>query len=46
MVGPLPGERSVRVWIVGDNFGFPNGAGATARVHGFGAALRDAGVAA
>lgn len=33
----------MRVWIVGDNFGFPNGAGATARVHGFGAALRDAG---
>jgi glycosyltransferase involved in cell wall biosynthesis len=33
----------VRVWIVGDNFGFPNGAGATARVHGFAAALRSAG---
>jgi glycosyltransferase involved in cell wall biosynthesis len=33
----------VRVWIVGDNFGFPNGAGATARVHGFARALRAAG---
>lgn len=33
----------MRVWIVGDNFGFPNGAGATARVHGFATALRDAG---
>src|SRR5215831_8712053 len=43
MVGPLLGERSVRVWIVGDNFGFPNGTGATARVHGFARALRDAG---
>jgi len=31
------------VWIVGDNFGFPNGAGATSRVHGFAAALRGAG---
>jgi glycosyltransferase involved in cell wall biosynthesis len=37
------GERRVRVWIVGDNFGFPNGAGATARVHGFAAAFRAAG---
>jgi glycosyltransferase involved in cell wall biosynthesis len=35
----------VRVWIVGDNFGFPNGAGATARVHGFAAALCHAGAA-
>lgn len=43
MVGPLSGDRSVRVWIVGDNFGFPNGAGATARVHGFAAALRSVG---
>lgn len=33
----------MRVWIVGDNFGFPNGAGATARVHGFARALRAAG---
>jgi glycosyltransferase involved in cell wall biosynthesis len=33
----------VRVWIVGDNFGFPNGAGATARVHGFARALAGAG---
>jgi glycosyltransferase involved in cell wall biosynthesis len=33
----------VRVWIVGDNFGFPNGAGSTARVHGFVRALRSAG---
>ena len=45
MVGPPPGERSVRVWIVGDNFGFPNGAGSTARVHGFTQSLRDAGAA-
>jgi len=43
MVGPRFGERSVRVWIVGDNFGFPNGAGSTARVHGFAAALAGAG---
>ncbi len=43
MVGPLFGERRVRVWIVGDNFGFPNGTGATARVHGFVRALRGAG---
>ena len=43
MVGPRVGERSVRVWIVGDNFGFPNGAGSTARVHGFAAALRGEG---
>ncbi|RIK97862.1 MAG: hypothetical protein DCC71_21445, partial [Proteobacteria bacterium] len=33
----------MRVWIVGDNFGFPNGAGATARVHGFVRALRASG---
>jgi glycosyltransferase involved in cell wall biosynthesis len=43
MVGPRFGERSVRVWIVGDNFGFPNGTGATARVHGFARALASAG---
>lgn len=33
----------MRVWIVGDNFGFPNGTGATARVHGFVAALAASG---
>lgn len=33
----------MRVWIVGDNFGFPNGSGATARVHGFVRALQGVG---
>lgn len=33
----------MRVWIIGDNFGFPNGSGATARVHGFARALQSAG---
>ncbi len=33
----------MRVWIIGDNFGFPNGSGATARVHGFARALQAAG---
>jgi glycosyltransferase involved in cell wall biosynthesis len=33
----------VRIWIVGDNFGFPNGTGSTARVHGFAQALRKTG---
>jgi len=35
----------VRVWIIGDNFGFPNGSGATARVHGIARALQSAGAA-
>ena len=33
----------MRVWIIGDNFGFPNGSGATARVHGFARALQSVG---
>jgi hypothetical protein len=33
----------VRVWIIGDNIGFPNGQGSTARVHGFAQALRTTG---
>ena len=35
----------MRVWIIGDNFGFPNGSGATARVHGFARSLQSAGAA-